>query len=942
MPSEEDQNIQTQPTPLEESGEVVVPSEEMKQSHGVSLFWYVLGGVVVLVVVGVGTVAFAFPELLQRTIESGARLLSLQEDISVEVLPVGERLPRVGSLVTVVKERLAGSGECSFSLYGESVACFDREEKQVRFVTDGRIIEWNNGARIKNWSDQISKIAFNAKGGNFAYAMPLDGKFAIVADDVVWDGGYDEVLNLKYNEDGSTLVALVEVGKKQMIVINGADGKEYNEIGDRFAISLDGERVLYSARDIRDWHVVVGNTAEGPFDGVYPSSLQFSPDGKHYTYRARHDNFRWFVVRDGIKDPLELDNILGSQAFFSPNSEDLAYVGRSGKNTFVISNGIPGLSFPGVDNLLTYNNDGSALAYIISRSLENRVVVNGIEGKKYSKVGYPSFSIDGRHIAYRAEDRTGDNTRYFIVLDEKNGYYYHSGATDSYEDRPVFSPDGEYIAYVAFTGDKDRLGRTTIEAVFVNGVSDISFGGITSGHLVWSPDSTHVAYIASAGGADRLRQSREAFATVGDAIGEKFDFIHASTLTFVDNNTISYVARNDEDYYFVSQELSSETVTNELSLDPSKGGDTPVELAPSIAKVSNEDPPQSIELPSANIPEKITPSETTSTATSLSGRIMEIYPSRHIMSVQTPDGYEEIAIQFESGKLIPASLQNGDEVQLQGSYDRGVFNMNTINKLPRGTLKFALTLDEWTNRKSKAETIDVSGFSLWFATTKPGYLIFISPSGDVISPFLNSIPVSEYATWGGGSLTSAEEALDVEQNVTIVSMERGKWAVKFVALPGADMSTIIGFTPGLPEKTFAEREHKLWYFNNIKTDSIVATKAALAQCDSACREDGSKSSTGYLLFGLLADPAIQEELFNRTGELYTLTEHATGKTEHYLGDKTCYTIIEEGVSENMIVSKLALYEWEIRALISDAPDLCSETVIDNDGNKIGLWHILNI
>jgi hypothetical protein len=74
---------------------------------------------------------------------------------------------------------------------------------------------------------------------------------------------------------------------------------------------------------------------------------------------------------------------------------------------------------------VTYNQDGSALAFVAARGHKWLVVSNGIEGKEYDGVGLPSFAADGKVIVHSAfeGERFGKAQR-FVVSGGKEGKRY--------------------------------------------------------------------------------------------------------------------------------------------------------------------------------------------------------------------------------------------------------------------------------------------------------------------------------------------------------------------------------------------------------------------------------------------------------------------------------------------------------------------------------------
>jgi len=348
-----------------------------------------------------------------------------------------------------------------------------------------------------------------------------------------------------------------------------------------------------------------------------------------------------------------------------------------------------------------------------------------------------------------------------------------------------------------------------------------------------------------------------------------------------------------------------------------------------------------------SVPTSITPTATAPTATNststLQGRIIDVYPNKQLMTVQATDGTEEIIVYPGSGKFLPSSFVQGAEVALSTSFDEqdGIYILSSFTILPPNSLHFKNPLSDITDRQASAVTVDVGGLNLSFGASaglpKPAYLVFISPEGQVLAPHFTSMTGAEYSV--SGNLGTAAEALKASQNITIPIAAKGLWAVKFVSLPGADLSTIFGFEPPLPTKTLAERDGKLWYFKNAHLDAIGKIQAQIAQCDSACRTRTGNKQTDYLFLGALANPAVQTKLFGRVGTPYKLGGYRLGEQETFFGGITCSNIYDSK-TDSINTYRMSLYDWEIGALVN-AGGVCNRySPIDNEGHYITLLEVV--
>jgi WD40 repeat protein len=106
------------------------------------------------------------------------------------------------------------------------------------------------------------------------------------------------------------------------------------------------------------------------------------------------------------------------------------------------------------------------------------VMLDGVEGKHYQRIGVACFSPDSKHLACGAQ--SGD--KHFIVVDGKE-YKEYDGLGGV-----LFSPDS---AHVAYSGMSVRSGEPW--CIVADGVEGNWYPVV--GRLVYSPDSKRLAYI---------------------------------------------------------------------------------------------------------------------------------------------------------------------------------------------------------------------------------------------------------------------------------------------------------------------------------------------------------------------------------------------------------------------------------------------------------------
>ena len=151
-----------------------------------------------------------------------------------------------------------------------------------------------------------------------------------------------------------------------------------------------------------------------------------------------------------------------------------------------------------------------------------RLVLDGVPHAPYQILNPPTFSQDGRHVAYLAGTKEG------MVL-VVNGREHDHGVT-GVKGSPVVSPDGSRVAYVSVV-DKEKY------ALVVDGKNHSPYDGI--GSVRFSDDGKRVAYAARRG---------EKWLVVVDqgAEGKQYPALLRESIQFSpDGEHLAYVAQLD-------------------------------------------------------------------------------------------------------------------------------------------------------------------------------------------------------------------------------------------------------------------------------------------------------------------------------------------------------------------------------------------------------------
>jgi RNA polymerase sigma factor (sigma-70 family) len=127
----------------------------------------------------------------------------------------------------------------------------------------------------------------------------------------------------------------------------------------------------------------------------------------------------------------------------SPDARHVAYVVKKSDQWLVVLDGREEQEYDDIADV-TFSPDGGHVAYAAKTGAKRRVIWDAKPGGEYAELHTPVFSLDGKHLAYGA--RRGQT--WAMV---RNGR--ESGDEDEIL-APVFSPDGKRLAYAAKTDGK--------------------------------------------------------------------------------------------------------------------------------------------------------------------------------------------------------------------------------------------------------------------------------------------------------------------------------------------------------------------------------------------------------------------------------------------------------------------------------------------------------
>ncbi len=430
-----------------------------------------------------------------------------------------------------------------------------------------------------------SSLQLSRDGQHYAY-IAKNGTHYFAVIDGQEGNPYESVgfIMPGFSIDGTKFFYIAHRNKKYILVKNRVEIGIYDDINTQsFRFSPDGNHTAYVAREgdpeAMYGFMFVDDKEYRIKNGTFSFSIVFSPDSNHFAYIAYGTQRNLFLVLDGkiVEEIGNNVNLANPELIFSPNSKKLAYLtyhNRAGIVEYDIASGAKSENGPYIEvRYLTFSPDGKRLAYQVTsraeiggdqsggaQSGQYLIVVGDKLGRPYDAVGAPRFSPDSKSVAYRADKngfRVGAAKITTVFNDEEMGDYDYPSSFiplmnpqplsfssfDILKLPPVFSPDGEKLAYIAADGSKefvilgDRRGRS------YDSIYEVSFDNI-----LFSPDGKIIAYVA-------WRDNKK-FIVVGDEEGIGYDDVWGETLKFSpDNSKISFVARSGKEVYFVERPL---------------------------------------------------------------------------------------------------------------------------------------------------------------------------------------------------------------------------------------------------------------------------------------------------------------------------------------------------------------------------------------------------
>lgn len=292
-----------------------------------------------------------------------------------------------------------------------------------------------NGVKSPVYEEVRPDFTFSPDSKRFVYiAVKAKDQFVLVENGIETKT-YTAIKEPVFSPDSKHLAFSAFVDKGWVAVKDGIAGKNYENIA-YATFSPDSQRFVYVAQQSKKLMFVEGAKEGALFRTV--SIPVFSPDSRNVMYPAQKAD-KWVIVSND-KEGIEFDTM--GPYFYSPDSKRKVYVGIKGNKACVVENDAKGDEYASV-GLPVFSPDSRVLAYQAFDGKLWKMVMNGKEGNGYKEVKQIEFGHDSSRFAYIAMD---EDKNALMVTEKGDGRKYSDLG------RPFFSKDGRHLAYSAFKG----------------------------------------------------------------------------------------------------------------------------------------------------------------------------------------------------------------------------------------------------------------------------------------------------------------------------------------------------------------------------------------------------------------------------------------------------------------------------------------------------------
>jgi Tol biopolymer transport system component len=300
-------------------------------------------------------------------------------------------------------------GSLAFSADGRSLA--------YAASLDGRWTVVRDGVEDGYYGEILEGTPLFLPGGRLMYGAKKNGSWRVVSGDTRTDG-YEDLGTISSSPDGKRIAYSAKWRGDWYVFLDGERGRAYGAIGRSLVFSPDSSRLAYVAVKGKKRVVVVDGKEQKEFDEI--GTPVFSPDSGRLAYPAKRGQSRTVVVDGSVTAWYE---IVGESISFSADGGRIGYyAGRDGK-WFAVVDGKEGKPYDAIlRNSPVFSPDGARVAYAARIGAENseatwRVIVNDREIATCRGIGTDLvFSPDGRHLVHGA---FLEDDKWCVVVDGK-------------------------------------------------------------------------------------------------------------------------------------------------------------------------------------------------------------------------------------------------------------------------------------------------------------------------------------------------------------------------------------------------------------------------------------------------------------------------------------------------------------------------------------------
>jgi WD40 repeat protein len=447
------------------------------------------------------------------------------------------------TVVYVVQQKDAQGQDQMFVVTGA------KESTPYHEIVDSQVLVGPNG-----------RYAFFAKKtGDSKRIIVIDGKES---------KEFDEIGSFSFSPDGKRAAYGVATAGQQVYIIDDTPGKAYDKIaGASFTWSLDSQHYAYAGIIGKDKDGKVIPVVDGKEEPATTaaSRVVFSPDSQHFAYAASDLNKKTSVLLDA-KAQKPYDAVVSETIRFSPDSTHLAYVvatgelGKPPKSMNVVLDGADQAPFDGVvAHTVRFSPDSKRLAYLAAKKGDKDkktpdslfYVVDGQEQRGYpnfprdNRTGaiLPSFlfSPDSKRFAYVA---VSQQAAFVVVIDGNEGKDY-----EQLDPRTVqFSPDSKHFVYLGLRKGPDGVSRTY---AVIDNSEGVPYASVAN--LMYNKDGSKLAYVAARVITENGKPTKvDQFVVVNNQEGTSYTAVLGDTMSFSpDGAHLAYEARRADKPFFV-------------------------------------------------------------------------------------------------------------------------------------------------------------------------------------------------------------------------------------------------------------------------------------------------------------------------------------------------------------------------------------------------------